>query len=1217
MSKLAARLVPPDQAERVRALDPTRSLLVQAPAGSGKTDLLARRFLRLLAEVNDPGQIVAITFTKAAAAEMRHRILAELEKAAAAEAPAENADEFSMEVLAHRALTRSLALRWQLPDLPSQLRVTTIDSFCRELAVQQPLVSGFGSDLVIHEQPEELYHRAARQTLQQISGSNAELTSSIEELLVWRDNNWPDLENQLVEMLSQRDRWMQDFVLEREPDWEGLRERLERPFCHFVSRAINGLRDLLSAVPHALDEALSLAQFACERTGGKLHRDLAERSEFPTGPFACGVDLEEARLAFLCLSKMLLTGEGTFRQSVDKRNGFPADQQAEKLRMQGLISEMSRVDGLESALAAVRSLPPARYTEDDWKILRACFTLLRHAAGELRTVFAEAGAIDFIEVAQIAQRVLTDEDGLPSDAAIAVAENIHHLLVDESQDTSRRQHRLLGSIAAAWSDQTDRTVFVVGDPMQSIYFFRDSDAELFSRLRDSGLDIPSGPPLPLDPVGLTANFRTAPALVEQLNQTFEKIFVEDDGSGIEFSPAEPAREIVLHSVPPLRLHLEFMPKTPRSLSATYAQGEIKRKAIEQRIAARDAQTTEIVALIRTHLDRIEAARICGQKYRIAVLGRAHTSLAPIALALREASIPFRAIELEQLKGRPEVLDALALARALLNPLDRVAWLGVLRAPWCGLPLSDLYILTSADDRALLRRPVPQLLAERLHLVSDESRIAVERILRASRPASRLRLEVPTASLGTWLEQAWLSLGGESCVDPAARTNLELLWSCLDGLPNGEEDLFGPALDAALDKLTALPDPAASSECGVQLMTIHKSKGLEFEVVIVPELQALGGTTRGKMLSWLERGLLEPDQSDAVTELLVAPFQSKGAERGKAKAWVDRVYRHRESQEMRRILYVAATRAREELHFFARPEYKDDAGDLVLVEPADCLLATAWPALAEQVRTCFEQWKSVPVREPDLTEGILPALAASGNGNLIKMPPPSKPTLLRRLPIDFQLTKRFCLSGTEGQDHLTLSEAVLYTRHEGGALSRALGSAVHKLLEQLASLRLTHEWDEARAALTEFLPRIKAQMRAIGASQAESDSIARKALDYALLASNDPYGQWILSPHAAAASEAAWTGIVANTLRSVRVDRLFRAGLEPLTEDDDAWWIIDYKTVHAEEFGPLSALSELRSMFAPQLEAYSAVLRNVHDRGARIRAALYYPRMALFDWWEIS
>jgi len=87
---------PPDQAQRISALDPQRSILVQAPAGSGKTDLLTRRFLRLLAEVDDPRQIVAITFTRAAAAEMRHRILSELEKAASRASSERGNDEFSM-----------------------------------------------------------------------------------------------------------------------------------------------------------------------------------------------------------------------------------------------------------------------------------------------------------------------------------------------------------------------------------------------------------------------------------------------------------------------------------------------------------------------------------------------------------------------------------------------------------------------------------------------------------------------------------------------------------------------------------------------------------------------------------------------------------------------------------------------------------------------------------------------------------------------------------------------------------------------------------------------------------------------------------------------------------------------------------------------------------------------------------------------------------------
>ncbi|HEV3449396.1 MAG TPA: UvrD-helicase domain-containing protein, partial [Gemmataceae bacterium] len=818
MNKVAPKSSPPDQPQREQALDPARSILVQAPAGSGKTTLLTERFLTLLGEVDDPGQIVAITFTTAAAAEMRNRILDELRK------PEPSA-------LARRALDRSSALAWKLLDLPAQLRISTIDSFCRDLALQQPLLSGLGGGLAIAEQPDDLYRRAARHTIEQIGNpGDRGLTEAVEELLKWRDNNWQELEDLLVDMLSKRDRWMHGFVLEREPDWDALRLRLEQPFANAVRAGLNQASLLLDMVPGARQEAQALARFACSQTGGELHRELAEIVEFPGVPFLTIDALEEAQGAFVCLAQLVLTNTSTLRKSIDKRLGFPSDSKPEKARILNLIADLAAVPGLESSLAAVRNLPPARYSEDDWRIVRACFTLLRHAAAQLQVVFAEAAAVDFIQVAQIALGILKGEDGFPSDAAQAVADGIRHLLVDEFQDTSRRQHQLLAGLIAAWPDRTDRTCFAVGDPMQSIYFFREADAELFARVKEIGLEVSNAEPLRLEFVPLSANFRTTPSLVERLNEVFEKVFAASDGSGVAFSVAVPARASHIGSEQYFKLHLSFSPQTPRN--KTTASPPILDVEDPQSDQAR-----QIVELICSHQPAMEEARAAGRKYRIAVLARARKSLAPIAQALHQSAIPFRAVDLEKLAARPEVLDALALARALLNPQDRVAWLGVLRAPWCGLTLDDLHLLTSADDQRLLARPVPDLLAERLPLLSQSGRNAAERVLSAIALAPTLRATQPTSSVGTWLEQVWLSLGGADCCDATARANLDLLWSCLDRLPAGAQDLPGPALDAALDKLTALSDPAASSDCGVQLMTIHKSKGLEFEVVIVPDLQA--------------------------------------------------------------------------------------------------------------------------------------------------------------------------------------------------------------------------------------------------------------------------------------------------------------------------------------------------------------------------------------------
>ncbi|HEY2466412.1 MAG TPA: UvrD-helicase domain-containing protein [Terracidiphilus sp.] len=1204
---------PPDQAQRDIALDSSRSVIVQAPAGSGKTDLLTRRFLRLLAEVDDPKQIVAITFTRAAAAEMRHRILSELENAAGRTSAPFAADDTSMEALAARALARSRERDWRLPDLASQLRISTIDSFCRELAIQQPIHSGIGNQLQINERPADLYRMAARATLEKLGDpAYVELSDAIRDLLLWRDNGWKELESLLVEMLGQRDRWMHDFVLNQEKDWEKLREQLEQPFARAVRAALDKLERLLCQIPGTCQEAHELAQFACEHGASEIYRDLAERANFPLGPFEEATALEDARTAYLCLSHLLIKDTGEFRKSFNIRLGFPAEFRDEKLRAEDLNEQLSSVPGLEEALSAVRSLPPARYSEEEWQIIRASFTLLRHAAGELKAIFAEAGAVDFIEVAQIARKVLRGVDALPSDAALAVADDIRHLLVDEFQDTSRRQHEFVTALIEAWPDSAGRTIFVVGDPMQSIYFFRDAEAELFQRVKERGFELNDGSAFPLDLARLSSNFRTDTELVSRLNDVFKAVFDEDDGSGIDFAAAEPARSAGFASGRRLDVHVEFMPQSRTGNSSHPDAARAKQEIAEQREAAHTRSISEIVAVIQSHLDRVEDARVADRKYRIAVLGRARTALEPIAEALREAGIPFRAVELESLKDRPEILDAVALARAVFNPLDRVSWLGVLRAPWCGLSLAELHAIAGADGESHPVVPIPELLRNCMGQLSGESRHAAERVLAAFASVPHMRAGLPTASIGTLMQQLWRALGGDRTVDDTARANLDLFWTLLDKLPRGEQDLVGPAIDAALEELCALPDPATSGEHGVQLMTIHKSKGLEFEVVIVPELQAPGGGNKTELLSWMERGLVDPDED--LTEFLIAPVQFKGTDPGMAKKWVERIHAQREAQEMRRILYVAATRAREELHLFARPNYKRERdGTLSLSEPSKCLLATAWPALGQEIHVTFEAWKSSRQTTAAKVEIELESLAASGLDNIIAMP---RATILRRLPAGFKPQAAVALHLESAGAVTGFGEGNAYERHQGGLPSRALGNAVHKLLEELARLRTRHEWSDVRIALEQFRPRIVSLVRAAGIALTQAEKIAAQALDCALAASRDELGQWILSPHPDAASESGWAGVVGGDLRQIRVDRLFQAGPEPLQQGANALWIIDYKTAHVDRPDPAKVLPAFRLAFEPQLKMYAAVLRNLYGSDTQLRAGLYFPRMSLFDWWEI-
>jgi len=1098
MSDMRETTQPPDNDQRRRALDPARSILVRAPAGSGKTELLTKRFLRLLSTVNEPGEIVAITFTRAAAAEMRHRIVEKLEKAAEPVREVGSESEREMLELAACALSRSEAMGWRLVDLPAQLRIMTIDSFCRELALQQPLLAGLGGSLDIAENTGELYLRAARRALKALGGANAALSAAIEALLLWRDNNWAEMEGLLVEMLKNRDRWMHHLTLEGDQDWNGLRTRLERSLASAAAEAIH-------------------------------------------------------------------------------------------------------------------------YTDPEWAIVCACFRVLRQAVAELKVVFAEAGTADYTEVAQIAAAVLNGESGIPGEGALGVAENIQHLLVDEFQDTSRKQHRLLESLIAVWPSREGRTCFVVGDPMQSIYLFRDADSELFGRVEQLGLEIPGDLPLMLEPVQLTANFRTAPELVATLNETFEEAFSIDDGSGVTFARAGAARDAANdHPAwasargPRMELHVEFMPASRSGKRV----GQKRERIHDERRPAQEKQTAEIVELIRRHVQPMEdtrrrnAEKTVGEKekYRVAVLARKRNALKSIAAALRDAKIPFRAVKLEALQDRPEVMDALAVGRAVMNGEDRTAWMSVLRAPWCGLQLDDLHTLVSADDDSLIQRTVPELMKERAQLLSADGRLRVERMLAAFASVHTHRLARPSAPLGTWLEQVWLSLGGSACVGTAGRANVDLLWRTLDALPEGEQDLVGPTLNAALGELYALPDPSVDPDCGVQLMTIHGAKGLEFEVVIVPELQAGNWKGEQRMLTWMERGILDPEDAEEPTELLIAPIQSKGKDRGKAKEWVDREYREREKQEMRRILYVAATRAREELHLFARPEYKPGEEGIELAPPAESLLKTAWPALKQEIVRQFDLWK--PRQADELVD--LAAAAA----NVIEMPARANANVEnahnspRRLPAGWiapLAQSRLRAKNTP------IAGARLYERHEGGLVSRALGRAVHVLLQHAAALRVNLTWDQVRSALEEMKPRVGAEIRASGIEPSDASQLATQALAIAVDATGDTAGRWILDRRDEGQSEIRWAESSGTRVRMVQADRVFKAGDTPLSETGDIWWIVDYKTVHEEGVPP----AQLRHLFASQLEAYARVLRNLRGADTRVCAALYYPRMNALDWWVVN
>ena len=1186
-------ITPPDQIARNTALNTQSSYIVQAPAGSGKTELLTHRFLKLLACVDEPEEILAITFTRAATAEMRTRVLKKLEEARSK--PEAHPDDDAMLVSARAALAHSEARGWKLLDQPHRLDIQTIDSLCMRIAHEQPLLARMGGHLQPQENAFPLYEEAAQRTLAHLGGSNRELHASLMRFLQLRDNNLPDAQRLIAEMLAHRDQWVHNLPLNRqltEEDWDEIRLRFEAPFRHAIRRVLRKVHALLQAEPTIAQELIELANYAC---GNPSEIDLRALSHIRSLPEPNEKFFDQ----WTCLCALLLTKTGNaWRKQVTVREGFPSPtvrrkdspEQQYKERMMDLIRRLSQSDALLQSLCDIRNLPPPRYNEEQWQILRDLFTVLHFSVAELRVLFAQRNTIDFVELGISALNVLEQEH--PTERALSVSERVRHLLIDEFQDTSRRQHSLVRMLLRAWNPGDGRTCFFVGDPMQSIYMFRQAEVELFEQVRQHGIVSPEQQH-PCTPLQLSANFRSHAGLTKPLNNYFDTIFASALAPGaaaVSFSPSESIGKAL--SGNSVCLHPQFVPR---------ADEDALRKA-------REHEAEEALRIIEEHLPRIQKASALvadpEKSYTVAVLARARQHLTLIAQKLREKNIPYRSVELETLSERQEVLDLLSLIRALLHPMDRIAWLSILRAPWCGLTLEDLHILCGSDDKQFARTPVQQLISERSSLISEDGQQRLRRTYSVLTRALEVRYrQAQSPSFSAWIERTWHSLGGPLCLDEQQKENARVFFSMLDTVAPDGIACLSDEFDHQLSRLFAQPDPRVSERFGVQLMTIHKAKGLGFDVVLVPGLDRTTGHDRQQLICMLERVSLDDPDRD---ELLVAPIGAKGEDTHPLYQWVRKQRQMREIEERKRIFYVACTRARRELHLFGTAVI-GTKGSLEFGWP-DSLLATAWPALGPDFEAAYQaQSKQFVIPFPTAPlPGVVDIAAVAG--------PAHPPLVLRRLPSDIviqPLGENVTITGKlPGID----DARELFERPEGSRQQRIIGSVIHALMERLGKL-FVQKTDLFSAEFRSLLrPHAAAMLRAAAFSPEQSGDALEKILSALETAANDPVGRWLLSPHLEAQSETSWTGWIESRLQTLRADRIFRAGAEPLQKGSAYFWIVDYKATAYSGSNIESFIAQQRKAYEPQLVSYARALRKLHGTDLPLRLGLYFPRIGRLDYW---
>ncbi len=774
-------LLAADEAARRDALDVSRSFIVQAPAGSGKTELLIQRYLKLLGMVDDPEEILAITFTRKAAGEMQLRVLDALRRSRAGARPAEAHRQLTNE-LATAALRRSEERGWNLIGSPRRMRIQTLDSLNRAITRAQPLSSpesSSGVRIVTDADLTAIHDAAALATLDWLAETGG-AAAATREVLTHVDNNTWLYVSYLSAMLKTRDQWL-PFVGRGAVDpgeASMLRERFEGALEFAVTDHLTRLRaafrdSRFEDLPPLFDYA---ATALVEAGTTSPITTLVGCLDWP------GADPDDVVFWQGIAEMLLLKNKPQFRKSVTKAQGFPTTDRGRKDIATGILGVLAQSPGIASLLHGARTLPPTRYSDDQWEVLLALFRLLPLAVSELKRLYAEEGVADHVEDALNAAAALGSAE-TPGDTALLLDYKVSHILVDEMQDTSSAQYRMLEALTGGWAEGDGRTLFCVGDPMQSIYRFRNAEVGQFLLARQFGIGR-----MRLDSLVLRRNFRSGSRLVDWYNDVFPSILAPEN---------EPLHGAVSYSAAVAADHLE-------------GRGE----TVVHPVFGADPQEEARIGCeaVRDILDR-------HPEDDLAILVRGRTQLPALIAALRRSGIAYTAIEIDKLTDLPEIIDVLALTRAAVHPSDRIAWLGVLRAPWIGLTWTDLHALAHSDAH----RTVIELLddGDRLAQVSKEGRAAIER----ARPLlESLLLPRRAVSLRQRVEDCWIALGGPGALGDA--TEIENVYRFLDLVEAHE--IGGTLPDvAALESILDDQKVSSGTRARVQVMTMHKSKGLEF------------------------------------------------------------------------------------------------------------------------------------------------------------------------------------------------------------------------------------------------------------------------------------------------------------------------------------------------------------------------------------------------------
>lgn len=837
----AAHPVPPDQAARDFAVAPENDVVLEASAGTGKTRVLVDRYVRLIRKGVDPRNILAITFTRKAAAEMRERVLSALRREAAA---------------GGIEPTRWRELRQRISDI----QISTIDAFCFSLLREFPLEAHVEPGFDIADETE--MGRFAREAMDRALRITRSLLPEDEALrLLFTRVRGNVLRDAVEEMLDRRHVALPavaSFVRRSQAT------TAEDAVDAFLAR----LRGVLQS-PHRaalLDSGPDAPEFRW------LSADLGALHEMSGATMARVQQLRRR------LERFFLTKEGApRRKTAFKVQTFKTRLAKDRHEAAVVTLAPGIKDALDSLEASVNAL-----------LAKGLLRLLQIASKQYELLLEEHALLDFAGMLDRSVDLLSRQEEFAR-SRLKLQARHHHVLVDEFQDTSRQQWRLIELLVDAWGEgegvaEAPTSIFVVGDRKQSIYRFRHAEVTL---LDEAARKISALRPGRQVRQAITASFRAVPellAFVNSLSDTIQSTGLLPERFTYTDRDHFPHPAIGPGALRDGRPVLGIVAESTMALCAS-------------------AVAAEIHSLIGTALvrDRHGPPRPA-RPDDIAILFRVRAGH-----QLFEAALEARNIRTYVYKGlgffdAPEVQDLQALLRVLAEPDSDLRAAEFLRSRFVRISDPGLTALAPGFSSALLDASPAGLarLSDLDRRLIDRARLDLPRWLDL---ADRLS---PSELVDTVLSDAAYAFEMRGRRLPQARENVKKVRGLIRRVESRGYATIGRIAEY-FETLGAGDESHAILEASgcVNMMTMHAAKGLEFPIVFLVNLQA-PGRGRGGGFTIIERG------TDGESQVAFGSTDSTKLED------------ERDAEELRRLLYVGVTRARDRLYLAAQI---DDRGEL--------------------------------------------------------------------------------------------------------------------------------------------------------------------------------------------------------------------------------------------------------------------------------------------------